>query len=127
VDSNASGELQASYRHDENSRATVKQSIAQKDSNRRSGLNARHDDERFGRIIEPEVFVLSQEREVRLDKPVSDTPIGGASLPKRDDVLRVLAFRCEPSVQRKGEVLIQENLQDAWRTAGGTCAATWAA
>jgi hypothetical protein len=57
----------------------------------------------------------------------ADSPIGRAAPPKGDDVLRVLAFRRQPSVQRKGEVLIQENLQDAWRTAGGTCAATWAA
>jgi len=89
--------------------------------------NAGHDHERVSGFAEQEVFVLGQKQEVLLDKPVFDTSIGRSAPPKRDDVLRVLAFRRQPSVQRKGEVLIQENLQDAWRTAGGTCAATWAA
>lgn len=89
--------------------------------------NARHDHERLGRFVEQEVFVLGQEQEVLLDESVSNSPIGRAAPPESDDVLDVLAFRGQPSVQREGKVLIQEDLQEAWRTAGGTCAAMWAA
>jgi hypothetical protein len=42
-------------------------------------------------------------------------------------VLHFHAFRPQAIVERKGEVLVQEDLQDACRTAGGKCAATWAA
>jgi hypothetical protein len=67
---------------------------------------------------------LGQEQEVLFDKPISDSPIGRAAPPEGDDVLHVLAVRGEASVQREGKVLVQENLQEAARTAGGTCAAT---
>jgi hypothetical protein len=50
--------------------------------------------------------------------------IGGAAKTERDDVLDLLAVRHKRMVERKREVLVEEDLQDAWCTAGGKCAAT---
>ena len=43
---------------------------------------------------------------------------------ERDDVLGLLAIRQQAAEQGEREVFVEQNPHDAWRTAGGRCAAT---
>lgn len=70
---------------------------------------------------------MSQEQHVFVEEAPPDLLVGCTPQAQRDDVLDVFAISLEAAVQREGKVLVEQDLQDAWRTAGGRCAATWAA
>ena len=89
--------------------------------------NSRQHDDSFGWLIEQEVLIVCQEEKLSLEETLPDSLIGCTAPAKGDDVVHLFAVSLQAMVQREREVLVEEDLQDAWRTAGGKWAATWAA
>lgn len=71
------------------------------------------------RLVEQEVLVLGQEHHAVIKEPLPNSLIGGAPPTHGDDVLGLQAIAEQAAQESKREVLVEENLQDAWRTAGG--------
>ena len=73
-----------------------------------------------------ELGVVGEEHEFLCHQPLPDRRIRNPALTEDDDVLDVIPGCTEPVVEGKREVLVEQYLHAAF-TAGGSCAATWAA
>jgi len=87
------------------------------------------DDDR-GPVVEGDVGelrILGEKDQVLCLEPTADRGIRQTTLAQNDDMLDVVTRLLQPVVEGKGEVLVKEDFHEACRTAGGRCAATWAA
>ena len=87
----------------------------------------RDDDDRCDRQSEEEVLVLREEEDISVLQSLADSRIRCASPSERDDVVRLDTVSVQTTEQAEREVLVEQDPHDAWRTAGGRCAAMWAA
>ena len=76
---------------------------------------------------EQKIFVLRQKQEVGVDEPLGDARVRGASPAESDHMINVMAVVSQAMNEGKRKILVEENVHDAWRTAGGRWAATCAA
>ncbi len=74
-----------------------------------------------------EFNVTRQKDKVIASKAVTNGGVGKTALPKGYYVLDVVAIRTQTVVEGKWKVLVEQDLQETCLTAGGRCAATWAA
>ena len=77
-----------------------------------------------GQILE--LGVVGEEHEFIRHQPLPDGRVRNPALPEDNDVLGVMPGCAEPVVEGKREILVEQYLHAAL-TAGGRCAATWAA
>ena len=87
-------------------------------------LDARDDDDGRDGRTEQEVIVLSQEENLIVLKAFANPRVRSATPAEGDDVFSGESVSVQAPEQAEGEILVEQNLHDACRTAGGRCAAT---
>lgn len=68
--------------------------------------------------------ILCEENHLFFCHSLPEFGIFNSSLTKDNDMFGIIPCRPELSIERQREIFIQEDLQEACSTAGGTCSAT---
>lgn len=77
-------------------------------------------------VDKEKIGVLCQADHLSVLHSLADPRIGRASPVDCDDVVGLEAVSAQAAQQAEGEVLVEQDPHDAWRTAGGRCATMWA-
>jgi hypothetical protein len=87
--------------------------------------DARHNNRsKRGRICAQELRVVREKDHVIILDACAKLGVGHTAPVQRDHVIGLHAVRAQRSEETEREVLVEEDFHDAWRTAGGKCAAT---
>jgi len=75
-------------------------------------------------IYAQELRVVREEDHVIILDPCAKLGVGHTTPAQCDHVICIQTVSAQRSAQVEREVLVEEDFHDAWRTAGGKCAAT---